>query len=292
MADCCRLSRLDRCRSRRIRTGVWTITTDNGDHVSTTYDRLGRTTSTTDQRGVVHTYTFDSAGRLSADAATGRASWGDVDHTVQAIGTAYDDLGRVQTVTSYADTAETHRGQPGSSMRYDGWGNLIREYQAHDGAVDTGSTPSVQYTYADGASGGVAKYVRLTDVIYPNGRDVQYGYGTTGAVDDIMSRLATISDSNGRYAAYKYLGAGHRSSSEDYVEASVEAHYLDSATTVTGLDRFGRVVDQLWDVLRRRPSAMLDEYTYTYDRAGNRTSRATRSTPPLTKPTPTTGSIG
>jgi len=31
---------------------------------STTYDWLGRTTSTTDQRAVTHTYTYDSAGRL------------------------------------------------------------------------------------------------------------------------------------------------------------------------------------------------------------------------------------
>ena len=55
----------------------------------------------------------------------------------------------------------------------------------------------------------MAAYLRLTDVIYPNGRDVQYGYGTTGAVDDIMSRLETIGDTDGTYAAYKYLGAGH-----------------------------------------------------------------------------------
>ena len=32
----------------------------------TTYDWLGRTTSTTDQRGVVHDYTFDSAGTSAA----------------------------------------------------------------------------------------------------------------------------------------------------------------------------------------------------------------------------------
>jgi len=38
-------------------TKVWTITTDNGDHVSTAYDRLGRATTTTDQRGVVHSVT-------------------------------------------------------------------------------------------------------------------------------------------------------------------------------------------------------------------------------------------
>ena len=42
--------------------GVWTFTTDNGDHASTTYDRLGRVTSTTDQRGVVHNYSYGTTG--------------------------------------------------------------------------------------------------------------------------------------------------------------------------------------------------------------------------------------
>ena len=127
----------------------------------------------------------------------------------------------------------------------------------------------------DGGVGGVAKYVRLTDVIYPNGRDVQYGYGTTGAVDDIMSRLADHRRQHGvRCAAYKYLGA-RQIVEENYDEASVKLTYLDSSGNVTGLDRFGRVVDQLWERYGDDPT-VLDEYTYTYDRAGNRTEPAQR----------------
>ena len=72
-------------------TKVWTITTDNGDHVSTQYDRLDRTTSTTDQQGVVHDYTFDSAGRLAADTATSFGSSGIVDGSIRRIGSSYDD---------------------------------------------------------------------------------------------------------------------------------------------------------------------------------------------------------
>ncbi|MGI6417982.1 MAG: hypothetical protein ACOX1P_20200 [Thermoguttaceae bacterium] len=36
----------------------------------------------------------------------------------------------------------------------------------------------VDYTYADGRSVGVARHVRLSQVTYPNGRQVQYDYGT------------------------------------------------------------------------------------------------------------------
>jgi len=54
---------------------------------------------------------------------------------------------------------------------------------------------------------------------------------------------------------YKYLGAG-QIVEEDYADASVKLSYLNSAgTNVTGLDRFGRVHDQVWenyDANRRR----------------------------------------
>ena len=116
----------------------------------------------------------------------------------------------------------------------------------------------------------MAKYVRLSQVTCPNGREVQYGYGTTQAIDDIMSRLATIGDGSDNYAAYKYLGAG-RIVVEDYEDLEVNLDY--SADDFAALDRFGRVVDQIWMDYGADPDVTLDEYTYTYDRAGNRTSR-------------------
>jgi YD repeat-containing protein len=74
------------------------------DHVSTDYDRLGRVKSTTDQRGVVHTYVYDTAGRVSEDQATAPGGWGDVSHAIVDIVTAYDDLGRVA-----ADSGDMNR---------------------------------------------------------------------------------------------------------------------------------------------------------------------------------------
>ncbi len=247
-------------------TGVWTITAGS-DHTSTTYDWLGRTTSATDQRGIVHTYLYDSAGRLSEDEATAPGGWGNVDNTVQAIGTTYDDMGRVQSVTSYADTAETTVVNQVQDA-YDGWGNLVREWQANDGPVDTNSTPSIQYTYSDGASAGVAEYLRQTGVIYPDGRDVQYGYGTTGAVDDLMSRLAEITDSTGVDVAFEYLGLS-KIVVEDNLAAHVTLDYDPNGDdSFAGFDRFGRIVDQLWVEYGTSPAVTLDEYTYTFDRAG------------------------
>jgi RHS repeat-associated protein len=245
-------------------TKVWTITTDNGDHVSTSYDRLGRTTSTTDQRGVVREYTFDLAGRLAADTVTSLGASGLVDGSVRRIGTTYDDLGRVQTITSYSDTSGTTAVNQVQYV-YNGWEKLAREYQEHAGTVDA-NTLHVDYTYA----GGVARHVRLSQVTYPNGRQVQYDYGTIGAIDDIMSRLASIGDGTNTYAAYKYLGAG-RIVTEDYEDIEVKLDY--TGNDFAAFDRFGRVLDQIWTDYGADPDVVLDHYSYTYDRAGNRTSR-------------------
>jgi len=258
--------------------GTWSFTTDNGDHVSTDYDRSGRVVGTTDQRGVVHEYVFDSAGRLEADTVDLTYAPASVDDSVLAIVTGYDDLGRVETVTSYttADDEDWDAGHTVNQVKYEynGWGRLAREYQEHDGPVD-GSTLHVDYTYESPRVSGEGdhepvKYVRLSQVTYPNERDVNYDYGTAGAIDDVMSRLAAVKDDDGStvLASYKYLGAG-RVVEEDYEDAEVKLDYAHD--DLAGLDRFGRVVDQLWqDYDAEEP---IDKYTYTYDEAGNRTSK-------------------
>ena len=54
-----------------------------------------------------------------------------------------------------------------------GLGQLTQQYQAVTGAVDTSSTPSVQYTYSDPSNGSL-----LTSMVYPNGRTIDYSYGS------------------------------------------------------------------------------------------------------------------
>ena len=271
--------------SQNSTTKIWTITTNNGDHTSSEYDRLGRPIVAQDQRGVNHEYAYDTAGRSwfdTVDLAELHAGE-DVDATVRRIATGYDDVGRVRTVTSlgFGENNEPTVVLNQVMYVYNGWGKVAREYQDHDSAVVMGlpptGSPSVYYEYDDGAVGGVAKYVRLADVLYPNGREVDYGYGTAGAIDDIMSRLATIDDNStgpdDALVRYGYLGAG-KIVEEDYESADVALTYLDGSGNVTGLDRFGRAVDQIWTDYGADPDEVIDRYTYTYDRAGNRVTRA------------------
>jgi hypothetical protein len=60
---------------------------------------------------------------------------------------------------------------------YNGYGQLLTQYQEHSGAVNTGASPSVQYTY-DQPTG--ANFSRLSAMTYPNGRVLDYVYNSGG----------------------------------------------------------------------------------------------------------------
>ena len=226
---------------------IWFITDDRGDHVSTAYDRLGRVHSTTDQRGVTHEFLYDTAGRLKGDVVdlSGELPDQNVDDTITAIGTTYDDLGRVEFVSSLCGADANEDGLPDDVVNqvkeeYNGWSRVAREYQAHDGVVDTGAngTPFVQYDYDDSyaapsETSRPAKYVRLQSVTYPSAdRVVEHGYGDAQStdinkvIDAVMSRLETIGNASEIDAAYTYLGAG-TIVEEDYVSAQTRLSYLD-----------------------------------------------------------------
>jgi hypothetical protein len=77
--------------------------------------------------------------------------------------------------------------------QYNTFSQLFAEYQEHGGAVNTATSPKVQYAFASGA----ANYVRPTATIYPNGRQLNYDYGSAGSAADNLSRVASLIDSNG-----------------------------------------------------------------------------------------------
>jgi YD repeat-containing protein len=256
--------------------GYWQITSGE-DHVSYTYDRLGRRLTATDQRAVVHTYEFDSAGRLSADKVTNCPSG--VDSTVLRIQRTYDDVGRMEKATSYdANTGGTVKNEV--ELVYDGWGGIARSYQDPNGSVSS-TDPNVQYACGDGAVGNAAKYVRLEKVTYAGGRAVYYNYPTSG-VGDMLSRVDNLADGNGasptKYASYTYLGAGtvvevdHPAVGGSGLKLTYKAA---TAGQYSGFDRFGRVAWQRW--MRSSGSTAVDRFYYGYDRNSNRIWRGERS---------------
>ena len=243
-----------------------------------TTNALGERTSFTDRAGTTHAYAYDVIGRQTTDAVT--ALGAGVDGAVRRIESGYDTLGHVTTVTSFnAVTGGTATNQV--ARAYNGFGQLATEWQSHTGLVNPATTPRVQYAYSVGTSGN---HSRLTGVTYPDGYAVAYTYS---GIDDAVSRLtsltglpATGSTTPVTLEAFKYLGAGtviERSRPEVNVALSMVSTTSstgDAGDQYTGLDRFGRVVDQRWLTGSGATATDLDRYGYTYDRNSNRLTRS------------------
>jgi RHS repeat-associated protein len=237
-----------------------------------TVNALGQPLTYTDRNGTVHTYAYDVLGRQVSDAVTTLGSG--VDGSVRRIETAYNTQSLPYLYTSY-DAASGGNVVNQVQRTYNGLGQLTGEYQAHAGAVNTSTTPEVQYAYTDMAGG--ANNSRLTSMTYPNGRALNYNYNA--GLDSSISRLSSLSDSSGTLESYTYLGLAtvvkraHPLSGIDltYIKQTGEANG-DAGDQYTGLDRFGRVVDQRW--LAESGGAVTDRFQYGYDRDGNVLYRA------------------
>ena len=175
---------------------------------------------------------------------------------------------------------------------YNDFSQLITEYQAHEGSVNTSTTAKVQYTYASGS----ANTVRSTGMVYPSGRALTYSYGSSGGQSDRLSRVESYIDDDGtsHIIDYTFLGAGTFVESDRPQPSLKWSIITDQGGTdpntgdiYRGLDRFSRVTDNQWyqrrppsDERGRRPEAIAQEDTgsnvdvdrirYGYDRAGNR----------------------
>ena len=235
-------------------------------------NNLGETVAFTDRAGSVHEYKYDVLGRLGSDYVTAFGSG--VDTAVDRLTYAYDSAGRLMTLTSRNTQGGADQSDANIVNRvmrtYNGFGQLLIEYQEHAGDVNTSTSPKVQYAYADGST----NTVRRTSMTYPNGRVLTYNYAT--GLDADISRLSSLGDTSATLESYRYLGlstaviAAHAQTGVNlnYTERS----YFFGVDPYAGLDQFGRVADQNWrqDSVRGMPS--VDRYQYTYDRDSNRLS--------------------
>ncbi len=232
-----------------------------------TVNALGDTKTFTDRNGTVHTYSYDVLGRETADAITTLASG--VDGSVRRIEMAYDTQGNAYLLTSY-DSASGGSIVNQVLRQYNGLGQLTAEYQSHGGAVNTSTTPSVQYAYT--AMAGGVNNSRIVSMTYPNGRVLNYNYAS--GLDSSISRLSSISDSSGTLESYTYLGLD-TVVQRTYPQPGIALTYIkqageangDAGDQYTGLDRFGRVVNQRW--LSTSTGTATDWFAYGYDQDSN-----------------------
>jgi RHS repeat-associated protein len=250
-----------------------TVYPDNGQpHTeSYAYNALGEVVSKTDRNGDVHSYTYDVLGRQTSDAVTAFGTG--VDQAVKRIDTAYDTGGRPFRFTSYnsATLTDPVNNQVNQvQWTFNGLEQLITETQVHGNSQ--APVISVQYAYSFVSAAGGPNHSRLTQIVYPNGRIVNYNYS---ALDDALSRPTSLSDSSATLESYTYLGLGtvvkraHPEPGVDLSYISQPGGSTDGGDQYTGLDRFGRVIDQYWV----QAGQATDRFQYTYDQDGNRLTR-------------------
>jgi RHS repeat-associated protein len=242
----------------------------SSDTVTYEYNRLGQLTGVTDQMGSVRTLEYDGLGRLTQDRVTTLGSG--VDGTVRRVSRSYEIRGMLEKLTSY-DNAAVGSGTVINEVQYayNSFSQLITEYQSHSGAVNTSTTPKVQYAYDNGS----ANEIRRNAVTYPDGTEVDYSYGSSGGMDDVLSRVAAIEEGSTMLAEYSYLGLNQMVITDYSGQPGVELTYYtsggsgDAGDQYTGLDRFGRVVDQRWE----KSGTDLERVKYGYSEASNRVWR-------------------
>jgi len=251
-------------------------------------NRQGEVISMQDANHTTHAYTRDDLGRVTLDKATVATSMPgfQVDDFVDAIGSEFDALGRLRTSRSY-----TQHGTGGEAVvnavqfDYDDLWQVADVAQQPDGDISGGSASvGIAYDIQPVASGNRSRRTVLT---YPDGWELETTYGSSGSINDRISRVGTLVEegtSNG-YVDYSYVGVG----------LPVMAHYripnvrltrfhASNGTTTTGqypgLDRYGRIARQMWvdgafaahgtlGTVPNRPPIV--ETAYLYDNASSRT---------------------
>lgn len=244
------------------------------DQLAQTFNRQGQVTTLSDQNGNVHEYLYDLLGRPTDDVVS---TLGDsVDGSVRRIGRSYEVRGLVEQITSYSSPDGTAVVNQIENY-YNSIQQLVTQFQEHNGAVNTSTSPQVDYSFADGTN----NTVRPTGLVYPNGRVLSYLYAGDG---DPLSRISSYLDVAGgtTLVQYAYLGLG------TFVQSNAPQPNLtwtmkggSGANPYIGLDEFGRVINCLWT----NGTGVIDQIQYGYNCSGSRTWRkdpvASSQTPPV-----------
>lgn len=275
-----------------------------GFTVAFAYNRLGEVRSMKDQNGTLHRYDRDLRGRVITDRIPSGGFGTGIDTWMNQIKAVYDRLDRLSKVDSLNDTTVLNEVE----FTYNSLWQLDRVFQDHNGVVQrSGNTPSgdtraIAHAYTTSNS-TASNYSRPSTLTYPDGSVQTYGYGSTGTIDDRISRPVSVSVNNlssfvTSLATYKYVGLG-MDAVVDYPLPNVQldrtfthdgkrnsqGYSTQNDGVYPGWDRFGRVINQAWvdgaltvhssltSVPNRPP--LLEEIS-TYDRMSNRTARYDR----------------
>lgn len=243
------------------------------DVVRYAYNALSEQVWTKDQAGNEIQTSFDTGGRQTQRFASTIITPA-FDDLVRKIQLAYDPLGRVSTVTQLAASDAT---VDQVSYAYDSWGNVLTFAQDPDSALGTSSgrdSYSVGYDLAIANPSNAANLVRRTALKLNYATLATYNYGTSGQINDALSRVQSISVGGVTVATYDYMGAG-TVVSQTLNQPNLYSSTFDPSTiTYPGLDRFNRTIQNWWR--RNNPGSGISKKIFDseirYDRNSNITA--------------------
>lgn len=239
-----------------------------------TYYLDGLIKTKTDQNGSTITYNYSDERQLINQKATTIGSG--IDDSIEAIKYEYDtELKRLESVTSYSDTSLS-TDENGIFFEYNDLGQLEYSYQHHEDKITTmnkGSTNKVQYHYDSLANfdSVFEDNHRLYKITYPSGKEITYDYDSAESISDLLSRVKKIEDESSDLVEYEFMGVGSKIVTASYPTPKVKLMY-NKNSDYEGYDRFGRIVNQLWEADPMVPYAV-DKFEYEYDYSSNPTVR-------------------
>lgn len=267
--------------NRLLRQVQYPDSSAGSDAVTYAYNRVGQHTNSIDQAGNQIDNAFDGMGRLLSRSVSTLASG--FDGSVRRIEIGYLDRGPISTVKQFnaasgGDVTDVVR------YDYDDWGNIGHFRQDVDSDIDSSGASSagrgafdVQYVYTKSAPTGGTNTVRRTNTYLRSGgttfEQINYGYGTSGGINDSMSRVASLSTGSSSpvtVASYDYLGA------DQVVGTTLDEPALNTSVftessgvhSYSDLDNFNRTIRWNWERIGGASGGFYNT-EIAYDQDGN-----------------------
>ncbi|MFD0893559.1 RHS repeat-associated core domain-containing protein [Luteolibacter ambystomatis] len=226
---------------------IYPNSTGASDRVTSLYNRQLQTVRVSDPNGTIHAYSLDKLGRLLVDQVEEFGQG--IDATIGRVTTVYSDSGFVESQTSFSVDGTSSINQV--IYDYNFFNQLKAETQKPNGSSELPSV-EVSYEYEDGSS----NTLRMTKSSIVSSKGVAIQYGSVKA--DALSRPDQINyEFPLSYFRTTYLGVATLVDEEifsDGLPAIPIAKWTmkngatgDAGDKYTGLDRFGRRVEIIWE---------------------------------------------
>lgn len=240
-----------------------------------TWDESSRLIAQEDDNGNVTTYQYDSLDRMLSQSNADCSSFAYVYDVHGNIVQMIDENGTVVLSTHDANNRETGRNVallgPGVSndttfeiYDWDGLGRLVRARDNDSDAIRSWDSTSALFLETQNGQPVVLTYDAYGNersCTYPSGRTIDRTY-------DTVERLSSISEAGQTLASYAYVGPRRVESRRYPKPVAMQTTELELV-----FDGARRVAQTTY---RRNPdgaAAVQDDRSYTWDAAGNKTSR-------------------